>query len=140
MVFIHFGPNGQFYNSTGICTYPHLDTIWPNYSSTRLKQLLVKNFNFGLQPLWPKWPILQFYRNMHIPPLRHYLAKLQFYKNKTAPGQKFQFWSSSTLAKMDNSTILQEYAHTPQFQFWSSATLAKMASSTILQESAHIPS
>jgi hypothetical protein len=74
LVFGHFGQNGQFYNSTGICTHPHLNTNWPewiNYSSTSKKQLLVKNFDFGLRPPWPKWPILQFYRIMHTPPLKH---------------------------------------------------------------------
>ena len=146
-------------NSTSIQDTAYLNTNWPewlNYSSTRKKQLLVKNVNFGLQRLRPKWPILQFYRNLHILPLRHYLArlaKLQFYKNKKAPGQKFQFWSSATLAKMANSTILQEYAHAPHLDtIWpgwpnysstrkkqllvknfSFGRLAKMANSTILQ-------
>ena len=50
---------------------------------------------------------------MHTPLLKPNLAKvgkLQFYMQKTAPGQKFRFWSLSTSA---NSTILQGFAHTP---------------------------
>ena len=74
---------------------------------------------------------------------------------KTAPGQKFRFWSLSTLA---NSTILQGFAHTPykenqtkegKLQFYKEKTalsqnfefghLATLANSTILQEYAHTP-
>jgi hypothetical protein len=69
-------------NSTILQEYaytPHLDSIWPgwpNYSSTRKKQLLVKNLSLAVWPLWPKRPILQFYKNMHTPPLKHYLARV----------------------------------------------------------------
>ncbi len=43
-------------------------------------------------------------------PAKIKVAKLQFYREKTAPGKKFRYWP---LAPLANSTILQEYAHTP---------------------------
>ena len=60
--------------------------------------------------------ILQFYRKCTNPLLRQNLAKvdkLQFYKKKPAPGQKYRFWLLATLAKKDNSSILQENELTP---------------------------
>ena len=42
-------------------------------------------------------------------PAKIKVTKLEFYREKTASGQKFRFWPLATLA---NSTILQEYAHT----------------------------
>ena len=41
------------------------------------------------------------------------VAKLQFYKEKKASLKKIGFWPLDTLATLANSTILQEYAHTP---------------------------
>ena len=73
---------------------------------------MVKNFNFGH---WPLWPILQFYKNLRIPPIKNTLARvsnLQFYTIKTAMS-KILGLAAGSLAILANSTILQKYAHTP---------------------------
>jgi hypothetical protein len=99
---------------------------------------------------------------MHTLPLKHYLArmdKIQFYKEKTAPGQEFLLFYFSTflLSYFSNfllfyfstfllfyfSTFLLFYLSTFLLFYFSTfllflATLAKLANSTILQEYVYI--
>ena len=69
----HLGHFGQFYNSTGICTDPLLRQNLARVAQLQFykeKTAPVQQFRFWPLATWPLWPILQFYRNMHIPPTK----------------------------------------------------------------------
>ena len=118
-----FWPILQFYMKMHTPLLNQIWQKWLNYSSTEKRQLLFKIFDFGD---WPLGHFGQFYHSTGICtyPLTENLtkkdlakvAKLQFYKQKTAPIQKFRVWPLGHFGQFYNSTGI--CTHPCKNQIW----------------------